>query len=674
MANDKTYDRHINIWINGKEVKNDVSSIKKEMFQLQNQLAKTTRGTEEYNQKAAELRKIKAILKEHQDTISATGGAWTKIKGLFSSAQGMIVAGIGALTAGYQSLKGIITSTDALSDKFEITLSGWKSGLDAVARAIATLDFKNLGKNIKNAIEEGRRYAEQLDQIDDKTRALKIQESEAANELLKQREIQNDVRKSMRERNDAGREAIALEEKLAGIRTQIGKQAYENEAENIAQITHLTQQEVLAYASQDPVMMKNIENGREYNKLLEEKAQLEREAQGEMGILALTKEQIARYEEIRKILPTVTEDTKRFAYAAVNMPGDEKMQLFVDKYVAYQQAIGSGLENTLKIRSKQAKTEKELLEEQIAELTRVTQQALENPAYNADAYIEAEARKIAETEKKINEERVKDAQDTENKKVEALIEAGQRGKEEAIKTWNEIKENDRRNIEESVMAYAEYGARIGEMVGDAISEGIVDAREAAKQLVLIALDELGNFATLAIARATVDSLIQGDSIATFGATGLARAAILSGLIKAAIGAAKGVISKNLYTGGYSGPGDKYAPAGIVHGGEWVANKEMVSSPVTGPIIQALENMRTSPGAGFYDGGMATGSGQQTGGSGRSAAIVATDPELKQLVRMNIALNKMLLRDGVRNVWPWKEVDNMRKGMSKLEGIEGDVSL
>lgn len=36
MPNDKTYDRHVNIWINGKEVTNNISSIKKEMFNLTN--------------------------------------------------------------------------------------------------------------------------------------------------------------------------------------------------------------------------------------------------------------------------------------------------------------------------------------------------------------------------------------------------------------------------------------------------------------------------------------------------------------------------------------------------------------------------------------------------------------------------------------------------------------
>ena len=60
MANDKTYDRHINIWINGKEVQNDISSIKKEMFNLTNETGQNYRGTDEYNQKGCRVKESKS--------------------------------------------------------------------------------------------------------------------------------------------------------------------------------------------------------------------------------------------------------------------------------------------------------------------------------------------------------------------------------------------------------------------------------------------------------------------------------------------------------------------------------------------------------------------------------------------------------------------------------------
>lgn len=52
-------------------------------------------------------------------------------------------------------------------------------------------------------------------------------------------------------------------------------------------------------------------------------------------------------------------------------------------------------------------------------------------------------------------------------------------------------------------------------------------------------------------------------------------------------------------GGYTGDGGKYQVAGVVHKGEYVAPKNVVSSPAARPHISALENMRVR---GYADGG------------------------------------------------------------------------
>lgn len=65
MANSAT--RQVSIFINGREVANQIKSIAGEQKKLNNELALTTRGTAEYEAKALELRKVNAILKEHND-------------------------------------------------------------------------------------------------------------------------------------------------------------------------------------------------------------------------------------------------------------------------------------------------------------------------------------------------------------------------------------------------------------------------------------------------------------------------------------------------------------------------------------------------------------------------------------------------------------------------------
>jgi hypothetical protein len=71
----------------------------------------------------------------------------------------------------------------------------------------------------------------------------------------------------------------------------------------------------------------------------------------------------------------------------------------------------------------------------------------------------------------------------------------------------------------------------------------------------------------------------------------------------AISGITGLVGGLFADGGYTGDGPKYKPAGIVHAGEWVANQELVKSPITGPIISLLEGIRTN---GYADGGFVVG--------------------------------------------------------------------
>ncbi len=93
----------------------------------------------------------------------------------------------------------------------------------------------------------------------------------------------------------------------------------------------------------------------------------------------------------------------------------------------------------------------------------------------------------------------------------------------------------------------------------------------------------------ALASASIQSLIQPDSIATFGVAGAVRAGIIIGAIKAAFAAFRGGIS-GFADGGYTGDGKKYELAGVVHKGEYVVPSEIVKSSPN--LIKELEVMRT----------------------------------------------------------------------------------
>lgn len=145
--------------------------------------------------------------------------------------------------------------------------------------------------------------------------------------------------------------------------------------------------------------------------------------------------------------------------------------------------------------------------------------------------------------------------------------------------------------------------------------------------------------------------------------------IASGAMQAATVIAQPV--PQFAAGGFTKKGGKYEPAGVVHAGEWVASAEMVASPVTGPIIKALENSRLT--RQFADGGMVTASQEPAAKTQQAQVITATDPDLKKLIAQNTALLQKLQADGVSMRFGWREADQVRNGIKKIDDIETAVS-
>lgn len=67
--NDKTVKRGVYLYIDGKEIKNDINSIDLEMKRLQRDIKEITRGSEEYNRTMAKIKHLQGILKQHRQEI-----------------------------------------------------------------------------------------------------------------------------------------------------------------------------------------------------------------------------------------------------------------------------------------------------------------------------------------------------------------------------------------------------------------------------------------------------------------------------------------------------------------------------------------------------------------------------------------------------------------------------
>jgi hypothetical protein len=158
-------------------------------------------------------------------------------------------------------------------------------------------------------------------------------------------------------------------------------------------------------------------------------------------------------------------------------------------------------------------------------------------------------------------------------------------------------------------------ASVGSAFGDFLTDQDKKNRSFLKETLLLGLNALQQLANIQVAAATAQAIAQPDSVATFGATGITRAAVLGGLINAAIAAAKGAVKNakfeqgGLIQGGvFSGPshadgGVKFAAGGRImeaEGGEAIINKR--STAMFKPILSAINSFGGN-GKKFADGGL-----------------------------------------------------------------------
>ena len=149
-------------------------------------------------------------------------------------------------------------------------------------------------------------------------------------------------------------------------------------------------------------------------------------------------------------------------------------------------------------------------------------------------------------------------------------------------------EKSRRNYEENQAKIREqlsFAQGIGQQFGEAFAEMLTDSETSLgdfmKATLGIILDSLQKMMIAYIAET------QMKNIATLGFLGLAKAAAEIALITAAFQTAKAVIN-GFEEGGYTGYGKHDKPKGIVHAGEFVANRYAVSNPSVRPVLDLID--------------------------------------------------------------------------------------
>lgn len=133
---DKTVKRGVYLYIDGKEIKNDINSIDLEMKRLQRDIKEMTRGSEEYNRTMAKIQHLQGILKQHRQ----------EIKGITTENKKATVS-IGSMVDWFKRFGGVILS-----------VIGFLTGFTLALRAI---------RDERNKLEESQAGLKALTGLDD---------------------------------------------------------------------------------------------------------------------------------------------------------------------------------------------------------------------------------------------------------------------------------------------------------------------------------------------------------------------------------------------------------------------------------------------------------------------------------------------------------------------------
>lgn len=166
---------------------------------------------------------------------------------------------------------------------------------------------------------------------------------------------------------------------------------------------------------------------------------------------------------------------------------------------------------------------------------------------------------------------------SEEKKAEIIDKKQQASLEKSRKNYEE----NQRKIREQLSFAQNIGQQFGEAFAEMLTDSETSLGDFMKATLEIILDSLQKMMIAYIAETQI------KNIATLGFIGLAKAAAEIALITAAFQTAKAVIN-GFEEGGYTGSGRHDEPKGIVHAGEFVANRYAVQNPAIRPVLDLID--------------------------------------------------------------------------------------
>lgn len=598
---------------------------------LTDELKRTTRGTEEYAQKSKQLRQVTGEISAVRREMSGVSGASQGMFGSLRAGFAWMLGAVGSAMVLWRGLTSTLKTTQTGADSLERTMQGLKGATTGLQQTIATGDWSNLFTNMKNGYLAAAAYADALDELADRMRAVDVRSNDQKAEMEELSNVMASVEtESIEAREKAQNRYMELNKEILDATKKNSDLLIKAEREKLMRQHSLSEGEVdllvdlvRQYDKLTEAELLNVQKLLDAQKRLkEEEGRIARARTSSRGdrmreMSQQEKESLASLsQEVSATKGLLNE--KELAYYQLNDVIDKFSDAQRDnvakalKSVADANAQFESLQRNAVRRMQALEREKKqrAVESQKAELEALEQQhqiqlleidrAYTEEHRNANLYRQqTEAAEWAHLEARIAMYRQFGMDTTalereRQKRIMAAMQEFQQSqfaisdqiiaKNQAdtdafllakIAAWEKedaMEETRRRLFEqregEKIEAYTrrmeqykqitdQMATSVGSLMGQLASDTEMTSKEVARQVLLIALDTVHAIARMAIAEIWAKSLKTEDSVLTFGATGVARAVIISALVEGAFSGLKAMVMKagQRYAGKYDVMGE-----------------------------------------------------------------------------------------------------------------------
>lgn len=239
------------------------------------------------------------------------------------------------------------------------------------------------------------------------------------------------------------------------------------------------------------------------------------------------------------------------------------------------------------------------LEEKFKMNTNSTQQEIYDTEKTLDEKLTADKKAQNKKEKDLMQTGIQMFIDGEKTKVEAgekAISQSIDNLEKGEEAKNKIIAADIARQQKVSQVYGDAIASFGGMLGEFMTNQEMTTQDFMKQMVLLMLDVLEKIVLMSVASAAVQSMSSTESVATWGVAGVAKTAIIEGLIMGAFAGVKAAVNNGWDTGnkkGYKKGG--FTPnvgvdtvVGDAHGGEFIGSAPTVLNPAIKRMYQVVD--------------------------------------------------------------------------------------